>query len=117
MPCLNKITCKTSDGCIMHLPSKCVTYDGPATTNIGYITNMSLTDLLVLIDNAVGSPVSSGSYINSSPTVAVTGLGSQSNPYILSVKISTNTGNNLTTGSDGALFVAPPTPSDSGFNI
>jgi hypothetical protein len=119
MACKSKqMVCGTvTDDCLVKLKSKCILYDGPATTNIGYITNMNLTDLLLLIDEAVGNPSTAGAYINSTPTVLVAGLGSQSNPYTLTARRSTDTGNELVLGTDGALFVAPPTSSGSGFDI
>jgi hypothetical protein len=113
----NMVCGTVTDDCLVKLKSKCILYDGPATTNIGYITNMSLTDLLLLIDEAVGSPSGTGSYISTTPTILVSGLGSQSNPYTLTARRSTDTGNELVLGTDGALFVAPPTDSGSGFNI
>lgn len=53
----------TNNGCLFQVPSKCVIYDGPNTTNIGYITNMNLTDLLLLIDSKFSSQVPSNQLI------------------------------------------------------
>lgn len=119
MPCNSRnMVCGTvNNDCLIKLKSKCITYDGPATTNIGYVTNMNLTDLLLLIDEAVGNPSSAGAYINSTPTILVSGIGSQSNPYTLTARRSADVGNELVLGTDNALFVAPPTDSGSGFNI
>lgn len=116
----NMVCGTTTDDCLVKLKSKCIVYDGPSTTNIGYITNMSLTDLLLLIDEAIGSSLSA-TYINTTPTVLVAGIGSQSNPYNLTARRSTDVGNALVLGTDGALFVAPsiapPTSSGTGFDI
>lgn len=120
MPCNSrKMVCRnTTDDCLIRQGSKCVTYDGPATTNVGYITNMPLTDLLILIDQAIGNGGGGGgSFINSTPTVLVSGIGSSGNPFTLTARRSTDIGNQLVLGSDNALFVAPPTDSGSGFII
>lgn len=82
-----KMVCGTvTDDCLIKLKSKCVLYDGPSTSNIGYTTNMPLTDLLLLIDQKVGTGggLVSVSTINS-PTIAFSGNGSPGNPLSATV--------------------------------
>lgn len=42
--------------------------------------------------------------LSSTPTVQVTGNGAAANPYVMTVRISADSGNALTVGSDGGLF-------------
>lgn len=93
--------------CVLSLPTRCIIYDGPNTSNIGYIQNMRLTDLLLLIDSKMGG-VASGTYMSSSTSVAITGSGISSSPYVPSAIISPQAGNGLSILSDGLYATSPP---------
>lgn len=100
----------STNGCTTLYSSKCVYYDGPSTTNIGYVPNMSLTALLLLIDSVIGGEVS-GTFISSTNSVSVSGAGILANPYLLSVIVSPEPDNALSSTPDG-LYVATPVPPD-----
>lgn len=103
-------------GCLAKTGSKCVYYDGPSTTNVGYMPNMSLTEILLLIDSVIGG-AASGTFMASTTTTTVTGVGISANPYKIDVKISENAGNTLV--DSGGLYVPTPliTAVDNGLHL
>lgn len=102
---INIICGPSTDGCLFTVNSKCVIYDGPSTTNVGYVPNMDLTDLLLLIDSKL-APSAGDTHLTSSQSINVAGNGSLASPYLPTVKLATDVGNSIELRATG-LYMPP----------
>lgn len=110
-------TCCTPSVCPQGITeTRCVKYSGKNLPNTGINTGDPMEDVLEKIDESIGGNLIL-TYLASSPTVAVTGSGSSFNPFTMHARLSLDAGNELSTGTDGALYVPPPTSSALGFDI
>lgn len=85
-----------TSGCLQTIKSKCVIYDGPSTATVGYVPNMNLTQILLLIDEAIGNISTGSTVIEESSTTFPEGSGTDFDPYTINVKISDDPNNALT---------------------
>lgn len=93
----------STNDCLFTVNSSCVIYDGPSTTTIGYVPNMSLTSLLLLIDSKFAGGAGS-IFFDDSQTVDILGTGTSADPYSANVIISAQPDNAITIEPDG-LYV------------